>query len=795
MDSQPVFREVTTFDTKVSPSDCYFYHTTDLLGRGQFKGRWDIRGYEDAYLGRYPFRGKTAFDCGVASGFLAFEMERLGAKVIGFDLDESTDPTMGLIPYPDYEARFGFSMQTAIEQRREDQRKLRNSFFLCREAYHSKVRLMMGNLMTHAIPETADVALFGSILLHLRDPLAALYNVAAHVREAIIVSEPLEIQPLSLNTPPTMLFRPSFEDTNNAGTWWYLQPSAIRRMLSTVGFGDVTAEEIRFKCEPEGNEVAGYCLVARRTHAHASIPVHTASAAPPPMVRPGAGVPNSGLGAHPLAPHTRTSLWHLVQHYTDDFTPQGVINAADSKAADDDEAIAARLLNIFHRMLAYEIEHIAPENRPNSGVWEMVRHEFHGEFYRIMASRNVADLAAYLRNGLRRSIAYGLGLGDEVFRAMSDGGEGQSNNLALLADRLASLAVAIGALPQENPEQGRYGINLQMPVVELVRCIEARLGKDIHRPLVAGLFGVEVGPGRIVDHRVPDDVYCAFRLETLRNTHGARRVCEIGAGFGGTAFQASRHGIEPYTIVDLPSVNILQAYFLMKTFGADAVSLFGEDAAGRRFNVQPYWMFFSEELQFDLVLNRDSMPEMPEPRAREYLQEMERRGCAFLSINQEAEADAAYVGVKQLIVHRLAASYPGLRSAGRAPYWVRKGYVEELFLPAKRRPSPVASFRAGPTVIRQAVILAGGLGTRLIGRDRDPAQADGRDRRQADPVAHHEALYAKHGVDEFVICLGYKGYVIKEYFANYYLHHGRRHDRPRRATRSRCIAAAPSPGG
>ena len=68
----------------------------------------------------------------------------------------------------------------------------------------------------------------------------------------------------------------------------------------------------------------------------------------------------------------------------------------------------------------------------------------------------------------------------------------------------------------------------------------------------------------------------------------------------------------------------------------------------------------------------------------------------------------------------------------------------------------------------KAVILAGGLGTRLS-EETDVAQADGRDRRQADPLAHHEDLLG-HGINDFIVCLGYKGYVIKEYFANYFLH-------------------------
>ena len=44
---------------------------------------------------------------------------------------------------------------------------------------------------------------------------------------------------------------------------------------------------------------------------------------------------------------------------------------------------------------------------------------------------------------------------------------------------------------------------------------------------------------------------------------------------------------------------------------------------------------------------------------------------------------------------------------------------------------------------------------------------------------HIMKIYAAHGFNEFVVCLGYKGYVIKEYFANYYLHSLRRDVRSR----------------
>ncbi len=67
------------------------------------------------------------------------------------------------------------------------------------------------------------------------------------------------------------------------------------------------------------------------------------------------------------------------------------------------------------------------------------------------------------------------------------------------------------------------------------------------------------------------------------------------------------------------------------------------------------------------------------------------------------------------------------------------------------------------------VILAGGLGTRLgeetSVRPKPMVEIGGM------PILWHiMKIYSHHGVNDFVICLGYKGYLIKEYFANYFLH-------------------------
>jgi glucose-1-phosphate cytidylyltransferase len=69
----------------------------------------------------------------------------------------------------------------------------------------------------------------------------------------------------------------------------------------------------------------------------------------------------------------------------------------------------------------------------------------------------------------------------------------------------------------------------------------------------------------------------------------------------------------------------------------------------------------------------------------------------------------------------------------------------------------------------KAVILAGGLGTRLSEetsiRPKPMVEIGGK------PILWHiMKMYSSHGINDFVICCGYKGYVIKEYFANYFLH-------------------------
>jgi len=71
--------------------------------------------------------------------------------------------------------------------------------------------------------------------------------------------------------------------------------------------------------------------------------------------------------------------------------------------------------------------------------------------------------------------------------------------------------------------------------------------------------------------------------------------------------------------------------------------------------------------------------------------------------------------------------------------------------------------------LMKAVILAGGLGSRISEeshlKPKPMIEIGGK------PILWHiMKIYSQHGINDFIICLGYKGYLIKEYFSNYFLH-------------------------
>jgi SAM-dependent methyltransferase len=225
--------------------DCFFYHTMHIPGVGDVGGEWDLRSSIEDYLGRFDFRGKRVLDVGAASGFLTFEMEKRGAEVVSFDM---LDGSYGdVVPHT--------TVQKDLDNIRQDRLKanqrLKNAYWFAHRRLGSKARAYYGDI--YDLPGalgTFDVAVFGMILSHLRDPLQALYSASRLVSGTIIVTN----QMMETKEPMGCLI-PSRENGERRA-WWGLSRACITQMLGVLGF-DVKSSTT---CDP-------LCLLPGRTQA------------------------------------------------------------------------------------------------------------------------------------------------------------------------------------------------------------------------------------------------------------------------------------------------------------------------------------------------------------------------------------------------------------------------------------------------------------------------------------------------------------------------------------------------
>lgn len=370
----------------------------------------------------------------------------------------------------------------------------------------------------------------------------------------------------------------------------------------------------------------------------------------------------------------------MVQHETGARRPRfRAAVVADKVATGDDVAIAERLL-AAHRAAARSAPPAPPAERAD--VWTRIM-AGQRRLASLLRGGDPRELAAYLCNLSRHDASEGLEQGSYGFqRVMGD--PSYRRFVALMAgDALVSLAEAVGALAVENPEQGPFGQSIHRDPAELVERISARVGADIAPPEVdGGLLKLDTGRG-LFGGRDANAIYTAHLLRQTTLDLRAPRICEIGAGSGRVAYWSRRFGLGSYTVVDLPHINVVQGYYLLKSLAGDEVSLYGEDppgAASGRVQILPAHAI--AELRgphFDLVLNQDSFPEIDPGTVADYLRWV-KRCCegSMISINHESKPPYGR-GRAHLSVPELVDEVGGFQLTHRFPYWLRRGYVVELY--------------------------------------------------------------------------------------------------------------------
>lgn len=236
-------------------SDCDFYHSTDIPGYGTVTGQWDLRAGIENYVGHFDFRGKRTLDVGTASGFLTFHAENAGAEVISFDLSEGWP--WDIVPF------HGSDLAKIDATHRAIIRRMNNGYWLCHRALGSHAKVVYGTV--YNIPLAigpVDVAIYGSILLHLRDPFLALENGSRLAREAMIVADVCPLGPFGrfLRNPS---FMPNHRHSDRFYTWWGLPPRLVQEYLAILGFNN--AKVFWHRQLFMGKKRWLYTVVARRT--------------------------------------------------------------------------------------------------------------------------------------------------------------------------------------------------------------------------------------------------------------------------------------------------------------------------------------------------------------------------------------------------------------------------------------------------------------------------------------------------------------------------------------------------
>jgi hypothetical protein len=341
-----------------------------------------------------------------------------------------------------------------------------------------------------------------------------------------------------------------------------------------------------------------------------------------------------------------------------------------------DVAIAKRLL-IAYRLAS---ESFQARQSGKDDLWTITKN-YQRQFLELLSRNNPEELAAYLCNMSRHDATIGTVQGNHEFHRIKRNPIYRRFLSIRIKDQLVALAEAVCALACENPEQGLCGKNIHMDSDTLVDNISSVIGIKITPPNIdGGLLKIKTTRG-LFDIRDLNAIYTAYLLSKTVRTK-TERICEIGGGIGKVAYWSHLLGFKSYTIIDLPHINVLQGYYLLKTLPEGMVRLYGESIENGNANLEILPAFEIEQIhsnRYQIVLNQDSFPEIDGEVVTGYLKWIHRVSSGyFLSINHESKSP---YGEKQfhISVPELINDVGGYDRMYRFPYWLRKGYVVELY--------------------------------------------------------------------------------------------------------------------
>ena len=348
----------------------------------------------------------------------------------------------------------------------------------------------------------------------------------------------------------------------------------------------------------------------------------------------------------------------------------------------EDVLLCSRLIAAYHKAAANK----AKMEDNTSQIWAQGINKYCSKLLSVMRSSDAEELSKMLSSMFKQEFVYGLASGSLIENAKST--LGAKIWSLKYQDNVAALAEYLGVVRTESSQQGVKGYALKDGFDALVSKIEESIGIAMDFPDIGAPYGVKANNSLItMEH--PEHLYVALRISQAAGDYLKDRekeplsLVEIGAGFGGLAYWAiklKKIKVGSYTIIDLPLINVLQGYFLVKAFGAANVRLYGEISNNNAMITILPAFSFEEEINknIDVLINENSMPEMSNAIVENYIQFAKKKVSGiFFSYNHEAYS--VVHGKPQVFVPEIVERVGGFKRLSRNASWVRGGYVEEVY--------------------------------------------------------------------------------------------------------------------
>jgi hypothetical protein len=348
------------------------------------------------------------------------------------------------------------------------------------------------------------------------------------------------------------------------------------------------------------------------------------------------------------------------------------------------KVIADRLIAYYHRLRAefsdkgMHAEFSDKGMHASDDFWQEIVGT-HRDLEAVLQSRDPAKVSNLMVNLCRHpTLVLGFMHYTEQYPVLAVNPLARQKEALFLIDKFLALAESIGVIPAQTPEQGLWGYG-GLDIAALLTQVQTRVPFPLTPPAAGGgSFGFNTNFG-VMCMKDIQAVYAANRVRDLLVSAPQKTVCEIGGGTGTLAYYLAKAGVEQISIFDLPTVSIIQAYYLMRSLGPDEVALYGENTKAR-IRLLPYWQLENEPAKSHaLAINLDSLPEIEFNTALNYMRLIKEKVAGqFWSVNQEGQGRQTG-GKSQNVVWDLAERSTGFRRLHRFPHWLRAGWIEELY--------------------------------------------------------------------------------------------------------------------